>query len=121
MLELLVALAAGAGAVTRYVVDRAVTRSRSGAFPAGTFVVNATGSLVLGVVTGLALHRGASGDVVAVLGAGFAGGYTTFSTWAWECLALTEIGERRVAAAYGLGSFAVGLTAAAAGLALALV
>ena len=121
MLELFVALAAGAGAVTRYLADRTVTRLRPGAFPSGTFVVNVSGSLVLGLVTGLVLHHGASGDVAAVLGAGFAGGYTTFSTWAWECLALTETGEGRTAAAYGLGSFVVGLGAAALGLGLALL
>jgi fluoride exporter len=121
MLALWVAVAAGAGAVARYVVDQAVTGRRPGRFPAGTFVVNVSGSFALGLSTGLVLHHGLGGDIGAVVGAGLAGGYTTFSTWAWECLALVETGTPRVAAAYGLGSFAVGLAAAAAGLGLALV
>ena len=121
MLTLWVALAAGAGAVARYLVDQAVTGRRRGAFPAGTFLVNVSGAFVLGLMTGWVLHHGAGRDVAAVVGAGFAGGYTTFSTWAWECLALTETGVPRVAAAYGVGSFLVGLAAAAAGLGLALV
>src|SRR3954451_6118243 len=121
MLTLLVTVAAGLGAVSRYAVDRVVTRRRRGGFPAGTFLVNLSGSLLLGLVTGLVLHHGTANDVGAVVGAGFAGGCTTFSTWAWECLALVETGERRTGAAYGIGSFVAGLVAAAAGLGLALV
>src|SRR4051794_12785083 len=121
MLTLVVTVAAGLGAVSRYAVDRVVTRRRRGAFPAGTFLVNVSGSLLLGLVTGFVLHHGTTNDVGTVVGAGFAGGYTTFSTWAWECLALVETGERRTGAAYGIGSFVAGLVAAAAGLGLALV
>jgi fluoride exporter len=121
MVTLLVALAAGAGAVTRYAVDQVLTGRSRGRFPIGTFVINLTGSFVLGLVTGLALHHGLRSDVAAVVGAGFAGGYTTFSTWAWECLALVETGTPRIAAAYGVGSFAAGLAAAGAGLGLALL
>jgi len=117
----LVALAAGVGAVTRYVVDQVLTGRARRRFPSGTFVVNVTGSALLGLVTGLALHHGLGSTSTAVVGAGFAGGFTTFSTWAWECLALAETGAPRTAAAYGLGSFVAGLAAAAAGLGLALL
>src|SRR4051812_48194451 len=101
MLTVWVSLAAGAGAVARYLVDEAVTRRAGRRFPAGTLVVNISGSLLLGIVTGLVLHHGAGGDMAAVVGTGFAGGYTTFSTWVWESLTLAEAGEVRVAAGYG--------------------
>jgi CrcB protein len=119
MLTLLVGLAAGAGAVARYLVDIAVSRRAPGELPVGTFVVNITGSFVLGLVVGLGLHHGAGSRVVAITGAGFAGGYTTWSTWAWESLVLAEGREWAAAATNVLGSVAVGLAAAAAGLGLA--
>jgi len=121
METLLVALAAGVGAVMRYAVDQALTGRNRGRFPTGTFVVNVTGSALLGLVTGLALHHGLGSTSTSIFGVGFAGGYTTFSTWAWECLALAETGAPRTAAAYGVGSFVAGLAAAAAGLGLALL
>src|SRR6478672_9364701 len=88
----MVAIAAGAGASLRYVVDQVVQGRHMFDFPFGTLVVNASGSLLLGVVTGLSLHHGLSSDATVVLSAGFAGGYTTLSTWAWESLALLENG-----------------------------
>lgn len=121
MLTLSVAVAAGLGAVARYLLDQVISRRRRSRFPGGTFVVNISGAFVLGLSTGLALHHGLGGDAASVVGAGFAGGFTTFSTWAWECLALGETGDARTGAAYGVGSFAAGLAAAAAGLGLALV
>jgi len=120
MVTLWVAVAAGVGAVARYLLDQVISRRRHSGFPSGTFVVNISGSFVLGLSTGLALHHGLGGDTATVVGAGFAGGFTTFSTWAWECLALAETGAARTGAAYGVSSFAAGLAAAAAGLGLAL-
>lgn len=121
MLTVLVMLAAGVGAVTRYVADQVVQHRTSGPFPAGTLLVNLTGSLLLGVVTGLALHHGLPTTPTVVLGIGFTGGYTTLSTWAWESLALAAFGELRAASLNIVGSFAAGLAAAAAGLGLALL
>jgi fluoride exporter len=121
MLTFAVALAAGIGAVARYVLDQIVQHRTSGTFPAGTLLVNLTGSLLLGVVVGLGLHHGLATTPTVVVGVGFAGGYTTFSTWAWESLALTETGELGEAVANVVGSFAAGLLAAAAGLGLALL
>ena len=114
MLALWVALAAGGGAVTRYVVDQLVARRLGADFPWGTLLVNTSGSFLLGLVAG-----GLSGSAAAVLGAGYAGGYTTLSTLAWESLALAEDGWWWGAALNVVGSTVLGLAAAAAGLALA--
>ncbi|HVT20465.1 MAG TPA: fluoride efflux transporter CrcB [Mycobacteriales bacterium] len=118
-LALLVAAAAALGAAARYAADLAVQRRLPSVLPWGTFVVNVTGSFVLGVVTGLANHHGLGARWVAVIGTGLLGGYTTWSTFAWESFALAE--QRRLGAALlnVAGSLAVGLTAAAAGLLLA--
>lgn len=113
MVGLLVALAAGVGAVARYLVDVTVQRHVAGAFPVGTLVVNVTGSFALGLVAG-----SASGATAAVLGAGLCGGYTTLSTLAWETLALAEEGSAGAAVLNVVGTTALCLTAAALGLLL---
>ena len=69
-----------AGAYARFAVAAAVTARQPGDFPWGTFVVNLTGGFALGVLTG----AGVTGDAIFVLGTGFMGGYTTFSTWMVE-------------------------------------
>ena len=119
MLWLAVSAAAGGGAVLRYVVDRAVARRLRVDWPVGTFVINVTGSLVLGLFVGLGAHHGLGTTTVDILGAGFAGGFTTLSTWAWESMALAESEEWLGAVLNVAGSIAVGLLAAAAGLGLA--
>jgi CrcB protein len=121
MLTFAVALAAGLGAVVRYVIDQLVQHRTRGDFPYGTVIINITGSFVLGLATGLALHQALGSTATVILGAGFAGGYTTLSTWAWETLALTETGDLLEASINIAGSFAAGLAAAAAGLGLALL
>lgn len=121
MLTLAVAVAAGAGAVARYVIDQLVQRRTRGDFPFGTVLINVTGSLLLGLATGLALHHGLDTTATLVIGTGFAGGYTTLSTWAWETLALVEVGDLLEAAVNIVGSFAAGMAAAALGLGLALM
>lgn len=113
-----VALTAGVGAVCRYLLDQAVQHRHGSDFPWGTFVVNATGSLLLGVVTGLGLHHGLAATPTVVLSAGFCAGYTTWSTWAWESLALAEVGDWWRAGCNVAGSVAVGLAAAGVGLAV---
>jgi CrcB protein len=121
MLSLAVAVAAGLGAVVRYVVDNVVQHRTGGDFPYGTLLINVTGSLLLGLTTGLTMHHGLSNDVALVVGTGFAGGYTTLSTWTWESVALAERGDRLEAGLNVVGSIAAGLAAAAAGLGLALL
>jgi CrcB protein len=114
-----VSIAGAIGAPARYVVERAITRRRGGAFPLGTFVVNVSGSLALGVIAGAALYHGFAGAPKAWLGTGFCGAYTTFSTFALETVALDERGQRRVATSYLVLSTIVGCAAAALGLAVA--
>lgn len=116
MTVLLVAAGAAVGAPLRYVVDRWL-RARFGAgFPWGTLVVNVVGSFVLGLVLG---SPTVSASVVAVVGTGFCGALTTYSTFSYETLRLLEDGARARAVANVLLSLAAGLGAAALGWTLA--
>lgn len=108
------ALAGGLGAGMRYVVDALVMRGRVGAFPLGILVVNATGSLALGLLTGLGSF--VSPDWLAIAGLGLLGGYTTFSTVSVETALLAESGRRRWAWVNLVGTVVVCVFAAAAGL-----
>lgn len=119
MLTALVALAAGLGAVCRYGVDQLVQRRTGGRFPYGTLVINISGSLLLGLLLGLSARRALPVPLLLVLGTGFAGSFTTLSTWAWETLTLALDGHRAAALYNVVGSFTLGLLAAAAGLGLA--
>ena len=116
----LVFIAAGAlGAPARYLVDGAIGDRTEGVFPWGTFVVNATGSFALGLLTGLALYHALPATPKLVLGTGFCGAYTTFSTFSFETVRLIEEGAVNEAVRNSLGTLVVGAAAAAAGHALA--
>jgi CrcB protein len=112
-------LAGAAGAVARYVVDGVVTDRTNGRFVWGTFVINVTGSLLLGLVTGLGLNHGFPRTPRLILGTGFCGAYTTFSTFTFETVRLLEEGAPRVALWNAAGTLAAGALAAAAGLGIA--
>ena len=113
--------AAAIGAPARYLVDGLVQDHTDGAFPWGTFVVNVSGCLVLGTITGLALYHGLDTDIRTVLGAGGMGAYTTFSTFTFETVRLAEEGAVNEAVRNVAANSIVGLAAAAAGLALGAV
>ena len=100
IIALLVGLGASFGSVSRYVIDQAVTRSRATAFPAGTWVINITGSFILGLLTGLAAHHGLPANVVTVVGTGVCGGYTTFSAFSLETVRLLSAGQTPTALLY---------------------
>ena len=117
----LVMVAAAVGAPLRYVVDQAVQHRWPGAFPTGTLTVNLSGSFLLGLLTGLAAQHGLAPQAVTVLGTGLLGAYTTFSTFSYETVRLLEDGAVAEAALNVVGSLALGLAAAAAGLGLALL
>jgi CrcB protein len=121
ILALAVGAAASFGAVARYLIDQAAARRFGAVFPLGTWLINITGSFVLGLVTGLAAHHGLSTHVVAVVGTGVCGGYTTFSTFSYETVRLMEDGSGLLALGNLAGSVACGLAAAALGLGLALL
>ncbi|MGC4878446.1 fluoride efflux transporter CrcB [Micromonospora sp. DT43] len=115
MSVLLIALGAAVGAPLRYLTDRAVQSRHDSVFPWGTLTVNVVGSLLLGVLVGLPNSPAAA----ALLGTGFCGALTTYSTFSYETLRLTRGGHRLLALANVVGSVAAGLAAAAAGYALA--
>ena len=85
-------VAAGVGAVLRYLLDGVVADRTRGAFPWGTFVVNASGSLLAGFLSGLALYRAFPNAPRVVLVTGFCGAFTTFSTFTFETVRLIEEG-----------------------------
>ncbi len=121
LLALAVALVAALGAVSRYVLDQVIQHQHGGVFPWGTFAINVTGALLLGLFTGLNSHHGLSSSALAILGVGFCGGFTTFSTWMWETIALTETGALGKASLNLFGSIVAGLAAAGIGFWLAIL
>ncbi|MGA5362463.1 fluoride efflux transporter CrcB [Streptomyces purpurascens] len=100
------------GAPLRYLTDRAVQSRHDSVFPWGTFTVNVTGCLVLGLLTGAASH------LQLLLGTGLCGALTTYSTFSYETLRLAETGARLQAAVNVAASVAAGLGAAFVGAAL---
>ncbi|MDI9889260.1 fluoride efflux transporter CrcB [Streptomyces sp. HNM0645] len=112
-----VGAAAALGAVARYVLDQYVRYRKPGAFPRGTWLINITGSFILGLFVGLWTRHGLPEQVLTIVGAGFCGAYTTFSTFSYELVRLCEQGRVGKSLLYGASSVAVGLPAAAAGFA----
>jgi CrcB protein len=119
MLVLGIALAGAVGAPARYLVDGVVLDRTECGLPAGTFVVNVSGSFLFGVLTGLALYHAFPSTPKTILGTGFCGAYTTFSTFTYEVVRLAEHGARRSALRVLLASLVGPALAAALGLALA--
>ena len=110
--------AAAVGATLRYTVDHVVGGRAEGVFPWGTFAINASGSFLLGVLTGLGLYHAFPKTPRVVLGTGFCGAYTTFSTFTFETIQLVEEGAMWEAFTNALSTLVICGGAAAAGLAL---
>ena len=110
--------AAAIGAPVRYLLDGWVTSRTGRAFPWGTFTINVTGSFILGVLTGLALYHGFPTSSRLILGTGFCGAYTTFSTFTFETVRLAEDGAYDRALGNLLLSLMAGGLAAGAGIAM---
>ena len=106
-----VVLLGGAGAVLRFLVDRAVARRVARPFPFGTLTVNLSGAVLLGLLSGLVLSH----HMALLAGTAFIGSYTTFSTWMLETQRLAE--ERQIwpAVANIVVSVILGVAAAMAG------
>lgn len=114
-----VGAAGGLGAAARLVVDGSVRARITSLVPAGTLLINVSGSLLLGVLTGLVIFHGAPATITLVAGTGFCGGYTTFSTASFETVRLLQTGRHRAAATSLALTVAGTLAGAGAGLALA--
>lgn len=97
MTAVLVFVGAVVGAPLRYLTDRAVQSRHDSVFPWGTLIVNVVGSLVLGGLTGAGFAS--SAPVMALLGLGFCGALTTFSTFSYETVRLVEQNATPYAAA----------------------
>ena len=107
MRALWVMLGAGVGAPARYLVDQGIRRLHGSSWPLGTLVINVLGSFILGlVVTG-------GGNALLILGTGFAGAFTTWSTFAMETHTLFVLKKHGVAWLNLLATLLLGIAAAA--------
>jgi CrcB protein len=108
------ALLGGGGAVARFLLDGAIASRFGGGFPFGTLAVNLSGALLLGVLAGAV----SDDEATRLLGTGFLGAYTTFSTWAFESHRLAEEGEAPLGALNFAVSLVLGIAAAWIGMKL---
>jgi CrcB protein len=110
---LMIALGAAVGAPARYLTDRAIQSRHETVFPWGTLTVNLIASFVLGVVSGAGSHISTS--VSMLIGTGFCGALSTYSTLSYETLRLAQDGARFYAAANISVTLLAGIGAAAFG------
>jgi len=115
MTVVMVVLGAAVGAPLRYLTDRFVQARHVSRFPFGTLTVNVLASLVFGFVTALAASGDGGQPAVTLLGTGFCGALSTYSTYAFETLRELESGRRRIAVANVVVSVLIGLGAAELG------
>jgi CrcB protein len=120
---LMVIAGAVVGAPLRYLVDRAVQGRFGAEFPWGTFAVNTAACTGLGLLTGAATVIAVPAAWQVLIGPGLCATLSTYSTFSFETVRLTETGAKRRAAANAIGSVLAGLTAAylAGGLAAAIL
>lgn len=115
----LVFVGGGLGATLRHVINMTCARCMGAAFPWGTFIINITGSTVMGLIAGYLAYKGeASQPWRLFLMTGILGGYTTFSAFSLDTAVLYERGELGLALAYVLGSVVLSIAGLFAGLAL---
>jgi fluoride exporter len=115
-----VAIGSAIGGVSRYLLGGLIQRLADTTFPAGTLLVNISGSFLLGAILRYAVETPTfSPEVRALLTVGFCGGYTTFSTFSYESVALLEDGEWTRAGVYVAASVLLSLVGVFLGLALA--
>ena len=115
MTLLLVMIGAALGAPSRWLLDQAIQNRRDSVFPLGTWTINISGSLLLGVILGATAFGPGSAQLVALAGTGFCGGFTTYSTFGFETVRLTEEGSYLEAGLNIVTSLTFGLIAALAG------
>ncbi len=102
----LVGIGGAFGAVFRFQLGRIITQKQNTAFPLATFIINITGAVLLGIITSV----DAGNNTYLLLGDGFLGAYTTFSTFMYEGFNLLRGQEKLNAFIYVLGSLILGIT-----------
>ena len=113
---LLVFVGGGFGSVLRYIVGKYLSNPEDG-IPYGTFVANVLGSLLIGVILGMAAKNNAlSENHTLLLATGFCGGFTTFSAFAYENQVFLKSGDFVSFAVYTIASFVLGFLAVFAGM-----
>jgi fluoride exporter len=117
----LVLVGGAVGAPVRYLADVFVRSRVDSLLPWGTWCVNVVGSFLLGVVAAAVDLHGAPGWLLTLVGTGFCGSLTTFSTFGYDTLRLLEEGSSRAAALNVVLSLSVGLLSCAAGWAVVAV
>lgn len=113
---LLVFLGGGIGSVLRFLISKTLNSTQTG-IPYGTFAANIIGSLIIGIVLGLAVKQNTlSQNQILFLATGFCGGFTTFSSFAYENHIFLKTGDFTSFAVYTLASFVIGFLAVFAGI-----
>lgn len=108
---LLVFLGGGLGSTLRYWVGKYLNSAENG-IPYGTFAANIAGSLLIGIILGMAAKSNALSDnTILFLATGFCGGFTTFSAFAYENHVFLKAGDFTSFALYTIGSFVIGFVA----------
>ncbi len=116
---LLVFVGGGFGSVLRYIIGKYLNNSENG-IPYGTFLANILGSLLIGLILGYALKNNSlSSNQTLLLATGFCGGFTTFSTFAYENHLFLKSGDFTSFAIYTIASFVLGFLAVFLGMFLA--
>jgi len=113
---LAVAVGSAVGAPARYLLDQLISSRHERLFPWGTFTINVSGSFLLGLLVSAGAHGGVAPWLLAGVGTGFLGAYTTFSTYIWETMRLVEDGAVLIACLNVAASVVTGAAAAALGL-----
>ncbi|MCW4456784.1 fluoride efflux transporter CrcB [Microbacterium sp. MPKO10] len=109
------ALAGGLGAALRFWLDGVITLRRRTPFPTATAFINVSGSLALGILAGAAAGALVPTNVALIVGTGFLGGYTTFSTASVETVRLIQQGKWAASLANSIGMLVLAVAAAALG------
>ena len=115
---LMLGLAGATGAAARFALSEWATKRWPGTFPLATLLINVTGAFALGLLIAVGGAGSALAQERLLLGTGFLGGYTTFSTLSYDTHSLYRSGQSRAAWLNVLGSLAIGLAAAALGIAI---